>query len=174
MGLRDSNGSLFKGADELDLTSGDIGWPLFFLSLPIVVQNLFQVLYNLADTFWLGRYSTEALSAITFAFPIVFLMISLALGVSVAGSVLVAQHTGAGNEERAAYAASQTMAYAAVISVVLGVLGYVLVDDVTALLGVNETVAPLVVEYMRVYAVGLFAVFGFAVFMALMRGYGDT
>ena len=174
MSLRDAVGSLFKGADELDLTSGDIGWPLFFLSLPIVVQNLFQVLYNLADTFWLGRYSTEALSAITFAFPIVFLMISLALGVSVAGSVLVAQHTGAGDEERAAYAASQTMAYAAVISLVLGVLGYVFVDDITALLGVNETVAPLVVEYMRVYAVGLFAVFGFAVFMSLMRGYGDT
>jgi putative MATE family efflux protein len=174
MGLRDAVDSLFKGSEELDLTSGDIGWPLFFLSLPIVVQNLFQVLYNLADTFWLGRYSTEALSAITFAFPIVFLMISLALGVSVAGSVLVAQHTGAGNDERAAYAASQTMGYAAVVSVVLGVSGYVFVDDITALLGVNETVAPLVVEYMRVYAVGLFAVFGFAVFMSLMRGYGDT
>ncbi|WP_049925017.1 MATE family efflux transporter [Halopiger goleimassiliensis] len=174
MGLRDSVDSLFKGPEDLDLTSGDIGWPLFFLSLPIVVQNLFQVLYNLADTFWLGRHSTEALSAITFAFPVVFLMISLALGVSVAGSVLVAQHIGAGNEKRAAYAASQTMAYAAVISIVLGVLGYVFVDDITALLGVNDTVAPLVVEYMRVYAVGLFAVFGFAVFMSLMRGYGDT
>ncbi|APW98289.1 MATE family efflux transporter [Halobiforma lacisalsi AJ5] len=174
MGIKGAIDSLFRGPEALDLTSGDIGWPLFYLSLPIVVQNLFQVLYNLADTFWLGRHSTEALSAITFAFPIVFLMISLALGVSVAGSVLVAQHTGAGNEERAAYAASQTMAYAAVISIVLGVLGYVFVDDITALLGVNETVAPLVVEYMRVYAVGLFAVFGFAVFLALMRGYGDT
>ncbi|MFC3956802.1 MATE family efflux transporter [Halovivax cerinus] len=174
MGLRESIDSLFRGPDGMDLTSGGIGRPLFYLSLPIIVQNLFQVLYNLADTFWLGRHSTEALSAITFAFPVVFLMISLALGVSVAGSVLVAQHVGAGNEDRAAYAASQTMAYAAVISVVLGVLGYAFVDDLTALLGVNETVAPLVVEYMQVYALGLFAVFGFAVFMALMRGYGDT
>ncbi|ELY90410.1 MATE efflux family protein [Natrialba hulunbeirensis JCM 10989] len=174
MGIRKSVDSLFKGPEDLDLTSGEIGRPLFYLSLPIIIQNLFQVLYNLADTFWLGRHSTEALSAITFAFPIVFLMISLALGVSVAGSVLVAQHTGAGNEKRAAYAASQTMAYAFIISVVLGILGYIFVDDITALLGVNETVAPLVVEYMRIYAVGLFAVFGFAVFMALMRGYGDT
>ncbi|AGB15328.1 putative efflux protein, MATE family [Halovivax ruber XH-70] len=174
MGLRESVDSLFRGPEGMDLTSGGIGWPLFYLSLPIIVQNLFQVLYNLADTFWLGRHSTEALSAITFAFPIVFLMISLALGVSVAGSVLVAQHVGAGNEGRAAYAASQTMAYAAVISIVLGVLGYAFVDDVTALMGVNASVEPLVVEYMRVYAIGLFAVFGFAVFMALMRGYGDT
>ncbi|ELY50874.1 MATE family efflux transporter [Natronococcus jeotgali] len=174
MGLRETVDSLFRGPEGLDLTSGGIGWPLFYLSLPIVVMNLFQVLYNLADTFWLGRHSTEALSAITFAFPVVFLMISLALGVSVAGSVLVAQHVGAGNENRAAYAASQTMAYAAILSLVLGVLGYVFVDDITALLGVNETVAPLVVEYMRVYAVGLFAVFGFAVFISLMRGYGDT
>lgn len=174
MGLRRAVDALFKGSDEFDLTSGGIGKPLFYLSLPIVVMNLFQVLYNLVDTFWLGQHSTSALAAISFAFPMVFLMISLALGLSVAGSVLVAQYTGAGREREAAYAASQTVAYAVIASVVLGVVGYFLVDEALVLLGVSPEVAPLVVEYMRVYAVGLVFVFGFAVFMSLMRGYGDT
>ncbi|ELY33940.1 MATE family efflux transporter [Halalkalicoccus jeotgali] len=174
MGVRRAINALFKSSDEFDLTSGGIGKPLFYLSLPIVVMNLFQTAYNLADTFWLGQHSTSALAAISFAFPMVFLMISLALGLSVAGSVLVAQYTGAGREREAAYAASQTVAYAAIASVVLGVVGSVFVDEALVLLGVSPDIAPLVVEYMRVYAVGLLFVFGFAVFMSLMRGYGDT
>jgi len=52
-GIRRRISSLFKGREEFDLTSGDIGKPLFFLSMPIVVTNLFQTAYNLADTFWL-------------------------------------------------------------------------------------------------------------------------
>jgi len=78
----------WRGRDELNLTEGGIGWPLFFLSLPIVVTNLLQTAYNLADTFWLGQYSTTALAAISFGFPLVFLLIALGMGVSVAGSVL--------------------------------------------------------------------------------------
>lgn len=68
MGLLDRVDALFKGPDEFDLTSGGIAKPLFFLSMPIVVTNLFQTAYNLADTFWLGQYSTDALAAISFAF----------------------------------------------------------------------------------------------------------
>jgi putative MATE family efflux protein len=165
---------LFKSREEFDLTSGGIARPLFYLSLPIVITNLFQTAYNLADTFWLGQYSTTALAAISFAFPMVFLLIALALGLSVAGSVLVAQNVGAGRERRAEYAASQTISFAVVASVVLGVAGYFLVDELLALLGASPAIAAQATGYMRVYAVGLVFVFGFAMFISLMRGYGDT
>lgn len=79
---------LFKGKDAVDLTNDDIGKSLFYLSLPIVIINLLQTAYNLVDTFWLGQYSKEALAAITFGFPLVFLLISLGMGLAVAGSVL--------------------------------------------------------------------------------------
>ena len=174
MGLRDRLGSLFRGPEEFDLTSGSIGKPLFFLSMPIVVTNLFQTAYNLADTFWLGQYSTDALAAISFAFPMVFLLISLGLGISVAGSVLVAQHTGAGDETAAEYAASQTVTFAVMASVVLGGLGYFVVTDFLAFMGASESVLPLATSYMEVISLGLVFMFGFFVFIALMRGYGDT
>ena len=174
MGLRDRLASLFRGPEEFDLTSGSIGKPLFFLSMPIVVTNLFQTAYNLADTFWLGQYSTDALAAISFAFPMVFLLISLGLGISVAGSVLVAQHTGAGDETAAEYAASQTVTFAVMASVVLGGLGYFLVTDFLAFMGASESVLPLATSYMEVISLGLVFMFGFFVFIALMRGYGDT
>ncbi|WP_226011516.1 MATE family efflux transporter [Halomicrobium salinisoli] len=165
---------LFKGQEELELTSGDIGRPLFYLSLPIIVTNLLQVAYNLADTFWLGRYSTEALAAISFGFPLVFFLISLGMGVSVAGSVLVAQHTGADEPRKAQYAASQTVTFAVVVSLVLGVVGYFFVEDFLRLLGASPDVLPGATAYLEVMSLGLSAMFGFLVFIALMRGAGDT
>jgi putative MATE family efflux protein len=174
MGVRSRIGALFKGPEEFDLTSGGIAKPLFFLSMPIVVTNLFQTAYNLADTFWLGQYSTDALAAISFAFPMVFLLISLGMGISVAGSVLVAQYTGAGEEREAEYAASQTMTFAAIASVLLGVTGYFLVEEFLAVMGASQNVLPMATDYMEVISLGLLFMFGFAVFVALMRGYGDT
>jgi len=174
MGVRSRLGALFRGPEEFDLTSGSIGKPLFFLSMPIVVTNLFQTAYNLADTFWLGQYSTDALAAISFAFPMVFLLISLGMGISVAGSVLVAQYTGAGEPRQAEYAASQTVTFAVIASVLLGGVGYLFVEDFLSLMGASPDVLPLAASYMEVVALGLAAMFGFAVFVALMRGYGDT
>ncbi|AAV45001.1 multi antimicrobial extrusion family drug/sodium antiporters (plasmid) [Haloarcula marismortui ATCC 43049] len=174
MGIRSRVRSLFKGPEEFDLTSGGIGKPLFFLSMPIVITNLFQTAYNLADTFWLGQYSTDALAAISFAFPMVFLLISLGMGISVAGSVLVAQFTGAGEEREAEYAASQTVTFAVIVSFGLGIVGYLGVDTFLSLMGASEDVLPMATSYMEVISLGLLFMFGFFVFVALMRGYGDT
>ncbi|PSQ45505.1 MATE family efflux transporter [Halobacteriales archaeon SW_6_65_15] len=172
--LRERLGGLFKDQSELDLTEGSIGWPLFYLSLPIVVTNLLQTAYNLADTFWLGQYSTEALAAISFAFPMVFLLIALGMGLSVAGSILVAQHVGAGEEDEAEYAASQTVTFSVLASLVLGGLGYFAVGDFLELLGASPEVLPGAEAYMQVISLGIVFMFGFFVFIALMRGYGDT
>jgi putative MATE family efflux protein len=162
------------GGETPDLTEGGIGKPLFVLALPIVVTNLFQTAYNLADTFWVGQFSTDALAAISFAFPMVFLLISLGMGLSVAGSVMVAQHIGAGDERDAEYAASQTVSFAVVASLVLGGVGYVLVDDLIRLYGASASVEPLATSYMQVISLGLLFMFGFLMFISLMRGAGDT
>ena len=174
MSVRERLEGLFRGQEELDLTSGGIAGPLFFLSLPIVITNLLQVAYNLADTFWLGRFSTEALAAISFGFPMVYLLISLGLGLSVAGSVLVAQHTGADEPREAQYAASQTVTFSLVASALLGGLGYLFIGDVLGLFGASQTVLDLATEYMEVIGLGLPFMFGFLVFISLMRGAGDT
>ncbi|QLG47797.1 MATE family efflux transporter [Natrinema halophilum] len=165
---------VFKSREEFDLTSGDIAKPLFYLSLPIIVTNLLQTAYNLIDTFWLGQYSTDALAAISFAFPMVFLLISVGMGLSVAGSVLVAQHIGADEESDAEYAASQTVALSLLAAILLGFVGYGFVEELLGLLGASSDVLPLATEYMQVISLGMPFMFGFFVFIALMRGYGDT
>ena len=165
---------VFKDPEEFELTEGSIGWPLFYLSIPIVVTNLLQTAYNLADTFWLGQLSKEALAAITYAFPMVFLLIALGMGLTVAGSILVAQHTGADDQEGAEYAASQTVTFAVLASLLLGGVGYFFVEDFLLLIGASEATLPMAAGYMRVISLGLVFMFGFFVFVSLMRGYGDT
>ena len=174
MSLRRRLGSLFKSQSELDLTDGSIPRSLFFLSFPIVITNLLQVGYNLADTFWLGRYSTEALAAISLGFPLVYLFISLGLGLTVAGSVLVAQHTGADQPEQAEYAASQTVVFTLLTGVVLGTLWFQFVAELLSVFGAEPAVLTLATDYMEVISLGLPFLFGFTVFIALMRGAGDT
>ncbi|WP_418771520.1 MATE family efflux transporter [Halobacterium yunchengense] len=148
------------------------------LAWPIVVIQLLQVAYNLADTFWLGQLSGNAVAAISLAFPLVFFIISVGGGFTTAGSILVAQFTGADSEGSAGKVAAQTMGFVVSMSAVLGVLGHLITGDMLALLPADAETATVVVpmagQYMEVFFLGMPALFGFFVFSSLMRGYGNT
>lgn len=165
---------------ESSITEGSLTRPLFTLAWPIVVTQLLQVAYNIADTIWLGRTAepAAAVGALSLAFPIIFLLLSVGGGFTVAGSTLVAQFTGAGGEESAGKAAGQTLAFVTVLAVGLGALGWLTTDALLGLLPADpdtaRTVIPLASEYMKVFFLGTPFLFGFFVFSALMRGYGNT
>jgi len=160
------------------ITDGDLAGPMITLAWPIIVIQLLQVAYNLADTFWLGQLSGNAVAAISLAFPLVFFIISVGGGFTTAGSILVAQFTGADSEGSAGKVAAQTMGFVVSMSAVLGVVGHLVTGDMLALLPADaETAAvviPLAAEYMEVFFLGMPALFGFFVFSSLMRGYGNT
>lgn len=166
--------NVFKSKEEINLTSGSLAKPLFYLALPVIITNLLRTAYNLADMFWVGRLSKEALAAITFSYPLVFLFIALGMGVAVAGSVLVAQYEGANEKENAEYAASQTLTFSLIVAVFLGIVGFFMITQVLKLLGASPEVIPFAASYLRIVTLGLFSLFGFSVFIALMRGYGET
>jgi len=161
---------------DVDLTDGDLLKPLLVLSLPIVLSQLLQVGYNLADTFWVGRLGQEAVSALSYSWPLVFLMISVAGGFTVAGTVLVAQNKGAGNDDQVNYVAGQTIAFVTIVALAFSILGYGLspwlVDLVGATPGSIEY--QLAVEYTRTIFIGVLFMFGFFIFQALLQGWGDT
>ncbi len=160
------------------ITEGGLVRPLFDLAWPIVVIQLLQVTYNIADTLWLGRYDVNALGAISLAFPLVFLLISVAGGFTTAGSILVAQYTGADSEGNAGHAAGQTVSFVTILAVGLASVGYLTTRDLLALLPSQADTAadviPLAAVYMEIVFLGVPLMFGFFVFSALMRGYGDT
>lgn len=170
-------GEIVSTSDRsVDLVGGALLKPLLVLSLPIVLSNLLQVGYNLADTFWVGRLGENAVTALGFAWPLVFLMISVGGGFSVAGSVLVAQHKGAGNEEETDHVAGQTLAFTVIVAAVFSAVGFVLAPTLLPLVGTvpGSEVHRLAVEYTRTVFLGVPFVFGFFIFQSLLRGWGDT
>ncbi|SFK58149.1 putative efflux protein, MATE family [Halogranum rubrum] len=148
------------------------------LAWPIIATELLQVAYNLTDTLWLGRLSTDAVAAISLAFPLIFLFISVGGGFTVAGSTLVAQYTGAKSEESAGTVAGQTLSFITLIAVIVGIVGFFATDALLSILPSSPATAgqviPLAADYMEVFFLGLPFLFGFFVFSALMRGYGNT
>mgnify|MGYP000483555362 CR=1 FL=1 len=161
---------------DVNLVDGKLFKPLMVLSAPIVASQLMQVVYNLADTYWVGQIGPDAVSAVSYAFPIVFLLISLGGGFAVAGTALVSQHKGAGNHEQVDHVAGQTIAFTMLASVAFAAIGYVLAPTLAGLIGApaGSDIYTWTVEFTRTMFVGVFFMFGFFMFQALLRGWGDT
>ncbi|MCD6507880.1 MATE family efflux transporter [Candidatus Poribacteria bacterium] len=157
-----------------EILKGSIIRVLFVLMWPIVLGNLMQTAYNLADTFWLGKLSKEALAAPTISWPIIWLMLSLSDGIGVAGTALVAQHTGAGNREGANRAAGQVLAFLLIISCSLATAGFLLIPYLMRWMGVEPMLFDKAVSYSRIVFASVPFMFGFFVFSGLLRGVGDT
>ncbi len=163
-----------RNGSRVGLTRGPISLALFTLAWPVVLSNLLQTVYNIADTYWVGGLGSEAVAAISLGFPIIFLFISLGGGLVIAGTTLVAQNVGAGRDKTADYIASQTLGFVGMVSIVLAALGYFFSAAVVELLGPEPEVIPTAVAYLKTWFVGVPFVFGFFVFQALVRGSGDT
>jgi putative MATE family efflux protein len=166
------------GDSDGSITSGGLVRPMFRLAWPIVVIQLLQVTYNIADTFWLGRLSADAVGALSLAFPLIFLLISIAGGFTTAGSILVAQYTGADSEGSAGKVAGQVVSFVTMLALGLSAIGYVATEPMLSFLPsqgqTTVQVIPLAADYMQVFFLGLPFLFGFFVFSSLMRGYGNT
>ncbi|MGD2175659.1 MAG: MATE family efflux transporter, partial [Candidatus Brocadiaceae bacterium] len=92
-----------------DLTTGSLNWNLFRLAAPLAARSFLHSLYSLADAFWLGHWSKSALAAQAVCVPFMFIVFALFISFGSAGTALVAQYTGAGDEESADRSAAQTM-----------------------------------------------------------------
>ncbi len=161
---------------SVNVTDGALFGPLLWLSAPIMASQVLQVAYNLADTYWVGRIGPDAVAALSYSWAIVFLMVSIGAGLTVAGTVLVAQNKGAGNLSRSHHVAGQTLAFVTVVAVVLSAAGYVLSPWLIALVGATPGTDPhtYAVSYTRIVFVGAAFMFWFFIFDALSRGWGDT
>ncbi|QLG50374.1 MATE family efflux transporter [Natrinema halophilum] len=164
-------------SDDGALTEGSLVRPMIRLAWPLVVIQLLQVAYNVGDTFWLGALSPDAVGAVSLAFPLLFLLISIGSGFTAAGAILIAQHTGAKSGE-AGLIAGQTLAFVSFVAAGLGAVGFVVTEPMLSALPADEAtraaIIPLAAGYLRIFFLGLPFLFGFFVFVALMRGYGST
>jgi len=157
-----------------DLTTGPITSSLLKLAWPVMLSNLFQTLYNFADRLWLGRYGSVGIAAVQISFPLVFLSISVASGITVAGMALIAQYTGANREEDANLAAGQVFVFSAVLAAILAIAGYFTAGPVLSLMGAAPDLTTAATTYLQIIFIGAPLMFSTFLFAALLTGIGDT
>ncbi len=156
------------------LTEGPIWIALVRLSVPIILANILQTAYQLTDTFWVGRLSAPAVAAVSLAFPITFLCIAMGGGLPIAGTVLIAQYRGKGDQRAVSHVAAQTLLLCFAVSLVLAVGGFLVSGPVIRFMGAAPDVLPDAVRFLQVTFLGFVFVFGFFAYQALMRGLGTV
>lgn len=160
--------------NKVDLLNGKLTATILRLAYPIAIATTIQMLYNLVDTFWLGKLGREALSAPVISFQVLFFLISIAIGFSVPATSLVSQYLGAKKKERAQLAAGNILLYIMVLSVLLAGIGLIFQKQILILLDTPRDTFALTFSYMRIILLGLPLAFPFFLYRSVMEGYGDT
>lgn len=158
-----------------DFTVGKEARLILQFSVPLVLGNIFQNLYNVVDSIIVGRFlGKEALGAVGASFPIIFALISMVIGVGSGASTVVSQYFGAKKIEEVKRTIDTIFIFFLGSSILITILGILLSKHIFILLGLPGDILPQAVSYLRIYLLGMFFFFGFAGISSILRGLGDA
>lgn len=155
-------------------TEGKIISSLVSLALPIIFANILQSAYQLIDTFWLGRLGADAVAAVSLSFPLLFLVLSLGAGLTLAGTIMVARYYGANNQKAVDFSSSQSVFLIFLTSIILAIISYFASEPLMKIIGAGPDIIEDSVTYFKVSSVGFVFLFLFFIFQSLMRGIGKV
>ena len=144
------------------------------LAVPAMVGTLFQTLYNIVDTFFAGKISPEALSALSKSFPIYFIIIATSIGVTVAGTSLIGNSIGEKNNKKTLYYFSHIVYYGILVSIFITFLGLYFAEDVFFLMGSTDEVVSLGLDYTNIIYSGSILFILVVSLNSLLHAEGDT
>ena len=158
----------------MNILTDDVKKLIRQLAIPASIGTLFQTLYNIVDTFFAGRISPEALSALSKSFPVYFILIATSIGVTVAGTSLIGNSIGEKNEKNSLYYFSQTIIFAVLISIIITILGLNFSDNIFRLMGSTEYVTNLGLQYTNIIFYGSILFILVVAINSLLHAEGDT
>lgn len=158
---------------HVDLTQGLIKGHIIKLAVPAVVGYFFHTMFNVTDTYFAGLISTQALAALSLSASVFFMILAIGIGMSEAATSLVGNALGEKKLEKAQGIALNSLAFAALLSIVLSIVGVLSVPYLIALLGDPSYIVETQ-DYINLILYG--AIFFVASFFlnALLNSVGDT
>lgn len=159
----------------LDLTEGNITRRLLLFSLPLMVGNLLQQLYNVADTLIVGRFlGADALAAVGSAYTLMVFLTSILLGLCMGSSAFFSMQFGKRDMERLKNGLFLAFLLIGVIAVAMNVLVFAGLDWIVQVLHAPDTVAPFMRQYLFYIFFGITATFLYNFFANLLRAVGNS
>lgn len=160
---------------QTSMLEGSIWKGLLAFAVPILLGNLFQQLYNTADSLIVGNFlGKESLAAVSSSSSLIFMLISFLQGIAMGAGVLIAKYYGARERDNLQLVIHTGLAFAVVGGLFLSVFGTVLAPQILRMMGTPENVLPKSIAYFRTYFVGALAVFLYNFSTSILQNVGDS
>lgn len=156
------------------ILSGNLVQAILTLSIPIVINSFIQTMYNLTDTYWLGKIGTDPMAAITLVTPVQNIVVNFGSGITTAGAILISQYIGAGSKEDAQKMAGQIFICSMLFSVVCASICYLATPGIVRWLGAEGAVQRLSEIYLRIVIMDMPFLYLINIFTAVNQSQGDT
>ena len=161
--------------NKQDMTVGSPAKHIFMFSIPLLIGNLLQQLYNMVDSWTVGNFTGDtALAAVGIAFPVNFLFISLFIGLSIGSTVVIAQFYGAGDMKRVRAAIETTYGAFIIIAIPISLIAFFLTDPILHLLHVEAAAFPEAKIYMQIVSLGMVGSIGYNMNAGILQGLGNS
>lgn len=156
------------------ILNGNMMKAILSLAIPVVINSFLQTMYNLTDTYWLGRLGTSELAAINLVTPVQNIVINFGSGITVAGSVLIAQLLGGNKDKEARSMANQIFACAMIFSVVCASLLAVCAPTIVSWLGADGETWSHSKTYLQLVILDMPFLYIVNIYAAVNQAQGDT
>lgn len=157
------------------MTEGSIFKQILYFSIPLIIGNLFQQLYNTVDSIVVGNFiGDNALAAVNSSGAIVQLLISFFMGLSMGGGVTISNYFGARNREGVHKAVHTTFALSVLSGVLATIIGVVFTPAILKLVNVDPDVMADSVLYLRIYFMGILGLIVYNMCSGMLRAVGDS
>ena len=162
-----------RGSSQ-DYTEGPVGRSLLLLAIPMVLETALESVFALTDVFWVSRLGADAITAVGLSESLITLVYTIAIGLSIGATAMVARRIGAGDPDGAARSAVQAIAVGVVVSTAIAVVGILFGPDLLRLLGAEPEVVAGGSGYVRILLGGNATVMLLFLLNAVFRGAGDA
>jgi putative MATE family efflux protein len=156
------------------LIEGPIQKTLIRLTLPMILGTLGMVIFNLADTFYVGQLGTNQLAALSFTFPVVLVVSSIAMGLGIGASAVISRAIGEGNYDKVKRLTTDSLTLSLIFVGFFALFGLFTVNPLFRLLGASGEVLSYINQYMTIWYFGVIFVVIPMVGNNAIRASGDT
>jgi putative MATE family efflux protein len=156
------------------LTEGSVGGQLIKLTLPMVWGVFAVIAFNLVDTYFVGQLGTDQLAAMSFTFPVVMVFGSLAIGLGIGASSVIARAIGEGDRHKVQHLTTNSLTLSVFIVGLFVTIGLTTIDPLFQLLGASAQLLPYIHEYMEIWYLGMICLVVPMVGNSAIRAAGDT
>lgn len=164
-----------KSATSMRLTEGSISRKIIMFAIPIFLGNLFQQLYNTADSIVVGNYlGSDALAAVSSSGSLIFLMVGFFNGISLGAGVVIARYFGAQKTEELQKSIHTTIAFGVIAGILLTVIGIAFTPTILRWMGTPSDILVNSIIYFRIYFMGSIAFVLYNIFVGILQSVGDS